>query len=61
MLAQQADAFIGIRVPEPIKKLWLERARQEQRSLSNWILRQLTEKEEPGPTHDGHRRKQRAV
>ena len=47
MLAHQADAYIGIRVPEPIKKDWQEQADREHRSLSNWILHRLTGEESP--------------
>ena len=41
MMPQHANAFIGLRVPKPIKKAWAECAKQEHRSLSNWIIRQL--------------------
>lgn len=41
MMPQHANAFIGLRVPKPIKKAWTECAKQEHRSLSNWIIRQL--------------------
>jgi predicted HicB family RNase H-like nuclease len=35
------SVIIGVRVPEPIKNEWQERADEEGRSLSNWIRRQM--------------------
>lgn len=49
MMAQTADAFIGIRVPEKIKKAWSAKARREHRSLSNWIVQKLEAQEGPQP------------
>jgi hypothetical protein len=45
MMAAYADAYIGIRVPRPIKTAWLAQAKQEQRSLSNWIVHKNDSKE----------------
>ena len=42
MAHKEADrAYVGIRVPGPIKRAWEEKAKKEQRSLSNWILHSL--------------------
>ena len=47
MMPKHADAFIGFRVPLPVKASWQEQADQEHRSLSNWIIHRL-ETERPG-------------
>ena len=57
MMAQTADAFIGIRVPEKIKKAWSAKARREHRSLSNWIVQKLEAQEEPQQPSQGAPRK----
>ncbi|MGL4296245.1 MAG: hypothetical protein ACRCTG_11055 [Aestuariivirga sp.] len=57
MMAQTADAFIGIRVSGKIKKAWTAKARREHRSLSNWIVQKLEAQEEPPqPSQDAPRK-----
>lgn len=39
--------YVGLRVPGPVKRLWVEKAKQERRSLSNWILHKLEDEQYP--------------
>jgi hypothetical protein len=56
MMARYADAFIGFRVPVPIKAAWLQEARRERRSLSNWIIHKIA-KPQPSPDSTPRRRR----
>lgn len=53
--------YIGIRVPVVTKQEWLEKAKEEGRSLSNWIqhtIRQATASFTE-PLHDAHGKRRR--
>ena len=57
MMAQQADAHIGLRLPEEIKRKWTEEAEREHRSLSNWIVYKIEAQEgQRDPTREDRRR-----
>ncbi len=45
MMAHVANGFIGLRVPELIKRDWMRQAKDDGRSLSNWLIRQIQEAE----------------
>ena len=57
MKAARLDAYIGIRVTEETKQELEEHAKQEGRSVSNWILHKLLT--EVLPSYDNPRRMKR--